>query len=347
MMSLFEIVSAETDCPYDNSDKLWLRCYQQQALLQEQPLLLLLLQYVAEKQHWSFAKRREVCQLNSTEAILHVTELATSETNLLLCRSIQQVDSSFELVHYAHSELRALYQCVSQGYFDPLDKRYLPDELSTLVNFARLLVKHPELATARFIRRHKHHYLCFDLALFKIGQIKQAAQRLAISDIHKKLLRCRHVIDLNRLQQRLDNQVSDQLLLALQTVDWIDLAAIYECAAAYLSEIELEALENHWYERYPILPWAPHEDIVQLTDYPMLFLEAHQQHHCGLTYRSDVADQDYAIFKVLYPERATLGLKWYPKKQRFVLDQLVAANNQDVSNQTRRFVKRWLKQAQP
>lgn len=334
MTTLLETLLAETDCYADNSDKLWLRCYQQQALLREQPLLLLLLQYYAEKQKWSFAKRREACQLDSAGAILQAVELPISKTIRWLCRSSTKIESSVELVHYAPSELTALYQCLHQSYLDPIDKHYLPDELSVLVNLARLLSNHPELATARFIRRSKHHNVCFDLANFKIRQIKQRAQCLEIRDIHKKLLRCRHLTDLSGLQHRLDNQLSDQLLVALQTVDWNDLAAVYECAEVYLSESELGDLECHWYERYPVLPWAAYEHIVQLTDYPMLFMEAHQQHHCALTYRHELESQHYAMFKVLHPERATLGLKWQPKKQRFVIDELVAHNNQAVSNAT-------------
>lgn len=347
-MSLLELLLAEDDCPYDNSDKQWLRCYQHRALLRDQPLLLLLLQYYAEKHHWSSAKRRSVCQLDSAEAILQAVELPISDTISWLCRSSTKIDSSVELVHYAPSELKALYQCLHHGYFDPIDQRYLPDDLMGLVNLARLLVKHPELATARFIRRSKHHTVCFDLVEFKISQIKSAAQRLciAVDDMQKKLLRCRHLTDLNRLQQRLEHQLSDQLLVALQLVDWLDLAAVYECAEAYLSEVELLDLERHWYERYPSLPWASHEHIVQLTEYPMLFMEAHSQHNCALTYRHELESQDYAIFKVLHPERATLALKWQPKKQRFVLDQLEVANNQAVSHATRRFVRRWINTAQ-
>lgn len=348
-MSLLEMVFGETESPDDNSDKLWLRCYQQQALLRKQPLLLLLLQYVAEKQKWSFAKRREVCQLDSAGAILQAVELPASETISWLCRSSTKIESSVELVHYAPSELTALYQCLYQSYFDPIDKRYLPDELSVLIDLARLLSNHPELATTRFIRRSKHHNVCFDLANFKIYRIKEAAKRLRIAanDMQKKLLRCRHLTDLSGLQHRLENQLSDQLLVALQTVDWNDLAAVYDCAEVYLSESELGDLECHWYERYPVLPWTAHKHIVQLTDYPMLFMEAHQQHHCALTYRHELESQDYAIFTVLYPERATLGLKWQPTKQRFVIDELVAQNNQAISNATRRFVKRWLKLVQP
>ncbi|MCK9608656.1 MAG: PcfJ domain-containing protein [Methylomonas sp.] len=146
---------------------------------------------------------------------------------------------------------------------------------------------------------------------------------------------------------RVDRQTGELLIEALQQVDLNDLDSVYELCQPYLNEQQLVELETHWYDRHPVLAWSNHNDIVQLTDYSMLFLEAHQQHHCVLTYRHELESQEYAIFKVLHPERATLGIERQPYKQRYQLDQLVAANNQPVRTTTRHFVLRWLRQAQP
>lgn len=346
-MTLLELIT-DQDCsgPYDDSEKLWLRCYQQNSLLRQQPLLLLLIQYYAEKQQWSPKQRLNVAMLPDVDAIFQQLALPCTDHSRWLCQYVTELSEVCEVVHYAQSELKALYVCFQQGGLEKVDANVIQSSVEWLIDLAKLLSKHPELATARFIQRSRRHQLCFDLAEFRVWLIKDAAQRLGISDIQAKLLRCRHLTDLNGLHHRLSCQLSDQLMNALSALDWNDLAAVYDVCQLYLGQSELADLEKHWYERYPILPWAHDEQIIQLVDYQQLFLEAHQQHHCALTYRHDVADQSYAMFRVLAPERATLSLKWHPKKQRFQLDQLVAKNNHDVSNKTRRFVKRWLKQSQ-
>ncbi len=346
-MTLLDLLlHADQESPYNDKEKLWLRAYRCNHLLQAQPLLLLLLQYYAEKQRWRAKQRMTIAMLPDTETLLQQLALPFSEKSSWLCRHVTALSESCEVVHYAQSELKALTICFQQGCFESVEPHAIKPQVEYVVGLAKLLSKHPELATARFINRKGCQRLCFDLAEFKVQQIKQTSKRLGNLDSQQKLLRCRHQSDLNGLANRLEHQISERIMQSLQSVDLDDFATVYEACERYLNDQQRFELEDHWYERYPLLPWASHECILQITDYQQLFLEAHQQLNCALNYRSDLANNEYALFKVLEPERATLGLKWSPKQQRFQFDQLVAKNNQAVNIETRRFVKRWLKVVQ-
>ncbi|MCK9608937.1 MAG: hypothetical protein M0R33_21065 [Methylomonas sp.] len=346
-MTLLDLLLyADQESPYNDKEKLWLRAYRRNHLLQAQPLLLLLLQYYAEKERWRAKQRMNIAMLPDAETLLQQLQLSCTERTLWLCQYVTELSETYEVVHYAQSELKALTICFQHGCFESVETHAIKPKVEFVVGLAKLLSKHPELATARFINRKGCQRLCFDLAEFKVQQIKQTAIRLGNLDSQQKLLRCRHQSDLNGLANRLEHQISEQIMQTLQSVDLDDLAAVYDACQPYLNDQQRLGIEDHWYERYPLLPWASHECILPITDYQQLFLEAHQQLNCALNYRSDLANNEYALFKVLEPERATLGLKWSPKQQRFQFDQLVAKNNQAVNIETRRYVKRWLKRAQ-
>jgi len=59
------------------------------------------------------------------------------------------------------------------------------------------------------------------------------------------------------------------------------------------------------------------------------------------SYHSAVYIGHYYVYRILYPQRATLGLRLkYGSKPQ--LDQLKAFQNQPVSEQTNQFVLNWL-----
>lgn len=336
----------DEDNRYDDSEMLWLACYGQNPLLQAQPLLLLLIQHYAAKHKWLPAQRIKVCMLSSADALLQCIDLPATEKLHGVLRHVNDIGSRFYLVHFALSELAALYRAFQNGSLDTVPECAIPKPIEPFMEMAKLLSKHPELADARFIKRSQRNSLCFDLAGFKISRIKDAAKRLNVTDIDKKLRRCRHLKDLNLLRQRLEDQSSEGMLAALKSIDIDDLDSVVEICKRYLNQHECDEIEDHWFDRYQPAPLANSNSIIQLSSFQALFLESHQQHNCADTYRCDVNTGEYALFQVLAPERATLGLKWNQKKQRFQLDQLLLQNNQPVAASTRCEVKRWLKTAQ-
>jgi hypothetical protein len=79
-------------------------------------------------------------------------------------------------------------------------------------------------------------------------------------------------------------------------------------------------------------------NLIALRTYQPLFLEAHQQHNCATSYHHEIQDNQYAIFRLLAQERATLGLGFNEKKQRYKIDQLLMQDNQPVSVTTRTLI---------
>lgn len=329
----------------DKHEQLWANCYQQNPLLQQQPVLFMLVMHYAEHDHWSDEQRLSGCMLTSAVDLLGLIELPATDRVLAALAKATEISSWFAPLSYAPSELDKLYRFFQSEVLNDVAEQAIPADVEQLMDLAKLLVAFPELATARFIRRNSHT-LCLTWAQFKIQCIKRAANSLQISDIDKKLRRCRYHKDLCLLRQRLENQVSDAIINALAAVDLDNLDDVLDAVLPWLNPFEGRQLEAHWYDRYDKVPIADSEHIIQLSDYQALFLESHRQHHCADTYHWDVQSGDYAIFQVLAPERATLGLKLNHKKQRYQFDQLVLKDNQPVSANTRRAVKRWLEQAQ-
>jgi hypothetical protein len=173
----------DNDNRYDDSERLWLACYRQNPLLQAQPLLLLLIQHYAEQHQWSPAQRIKVCQLLSPTEILVQLGLPVTDRVCWVLLHVTDIGSRYYLVHFALSELAALYYCFQNGCLDAVPERSIPKPIEPFMEMAKLLAKHPELADARFIKRNQHNSLCFDLAGFKVGRIKDAAKRLNVADI--------------------------------------------------------------------------------------------------------------------------------------------------------------------
>lgn len=64
--------------------------------------------------------------------------------------------------------------------------------------------------------------------------------------------------------------------------------------------------------------------------------------HCVGAYHWQVETSRCAVYRVLFPERATLSLRWREEEHRWIIDQLVGRNNGPVSAETHRAVKHWL-----
>ena len=148
------------------------------------------------------------------------------------------------------------------------------------------------------------------------------------------------------LLRKLQLRASDRIVNNLALVDLDNLDAVIDCIGGWLGEFDRQQLERHWFDDYGPSPLPGNANLIALRTYQALFLEAHQQHNCATSYHYEIQDNQYAIFRLLAPERATLGLGFNEKKQRYKIDQLVLQDNQPVSVTTRQWVKRWLRQAQ-
>jgi hypothetical protein len=95
---------------------------------------------------------------------------------------------------------------------------------------------------------------------------------------------------------------------------------------------------------YPEPPIKGTETIVPVRNYQDLIDESEQQHHCVATYRGSIVNGRYFVYKILEPERATLGitiLNMNNGKVSLRIDQLRGFKNHKVNEETEKFVLSW------
>jgi hypothetical protein len=211
---------------------------------------------------------------------------------------------------------------------------------------AEVLTHFPELVTARFIKPRRGKEVSLYNGLNRLRSIYRLAQRLEVPHIARRIRRCRDAKDLRLLLRKLQLRASDRIVNDLAQIDRNDFAVVSDCIGGWLGEFDRQQLEWHWFDDYGPSPLPGNANLIALRSYQALFLEAHQQHNCATSYHYEIQDNQYAIFRLLAPERATLGLRFNEKKQRYKIDQLVLQDNQPVSANIRQWVKRWLRHAQ-
>ena len=88
-------------------------------------------------------------------------------------------------------------------------------------------------------------------------------------------------------------------------------------------------------------PFLGTEHIIPITNSKELIIEGKEQKHCITSYHPSIFNKQYYVYRVTYPERATLGLTL---KNGFKpeFDQLKLKRNFSVSNETKLYVLSWL-----
>ena len=100
---------------------------------------------------------------------------------------------------------------------------------------------------------------------------------------------------------------------------------------------------------YPPPPLSGTEAIIPLSSYDALTNEGRIMSHCVASYEDDIVLRQVSyVFKVLYPERATLEIRrdsveswdWY-------INSIKAVKNGAVSKKTVTFVEKWFEERKP
>jgi len=239
-----------------------------------------------------------------------------------------------------------LYEFFNTNTACQLPRNSIPKNTSRLIALAEVLTHFPELVTARFIKPRRGKEVSLYNGLNRLRSIHRLAQRLLVTDIARRIRRCRDSKDLLLLLRKLQFRSSDRIVNNLALVDLDNLDAVIDCVGGWLGEFDRQQLQRHWFDGYGPSSLPGNANLIALRTYQALFLEAHQQHNCATSYHYEIQDNQYAIFRLMAPERATLGLEFNEKKQRYKIDQLLMQDNQPVSATTRQWVKRWLRQVQ-
>lgn len=103
-------------------------------------------------------------------------------------------------------------------------------------------------------------------------------------------------------------------------------------------KIRFLAKKNIAYAKYPL---AGNQFIMPIKNSSMLVNESLDQINCSWSYHEQLLESEYFIYKVTFPERATLGLV-IDEEGCLKVDQLFLKRNEEVSEQTKAFINDWL-----
>lgn len=158
-------------------------------------------------------------------------------------------------------------------------------------------------------------------------QLYHCANESAVQKLHDKLLE----------QMYQESTAEDEQSRAQERLQQLALWGV-------VNEESYETVEPY----FPEPPLSGNQDIIPITSYQQLQKEGLQLRHCVAAYHQEVSQGSYAIYQMLSPERATLGIKIKPTREgqlKFEIDQIKGVENQDVARKTRKAAASWLQQA--
>lgn len=156
-------------------------------------------------------------------------------------------------------------------------------------------------------------------------------QKLCDADIHAVRTTFRDTVtmgaELN--QQRMEHQLQN-----CQTLD--QLYALHDGLIEQFNRHQIDTQKN---TLYPICTLEESDTIIQIKTAYELMQEGKEMAHCVASYHKRVLNGEYFVFKVLAPERATLGLHFIRGELR--IDQLYLKRNATPEKQTQESVYWW------
>ena len=169
----------------------------------------------------------------------------------------------------------------------------------------------PQHANARFLFGY-HPQWNWSSVKHIMSDSESMARRLAIIDSTDQINRCKNLNELNRLHDRL------------------------------IEKINQRTIENIPLITFPDPPIEGTYTIVPIRNNKELMIEGKKQRHCVATYETRVMDGQYYVYRILEPERATLGVNVRSDGSVFV-SQIKLVCNGEPSNETKQVIADWIK----
>jgi len=158
--------------------------------------------------------------------------------------------------------------------------------------------------------------------------------RYAHPDIRVKILACRTFTELNALHDNLvETYLNREPELPLRQYSWMNI--LPAPCRTLIERVRMNFIH------YPQPPYPGNAYIQPITNQKQLFDEGKSQHNCVITYHQKVMEGTYYVYKILAPERATVGVRLSAGKI-VGIDQLRLAKNARPSDQTKAWVLTWL-----
>lgn len=144
-----------------------------------------------------------------------------------------------------------------------------------------------------------------------INDTVRIAGILGIEDIIRRIGNCRNFIEVHKLHDRLTDRLN-----VLEVNNMPDIA-------------------------YPDPPIRGTRIVIPIKCIKELALEGRSQKHCVLSYHDRIMEGEYYVYKVLYPERATIGIR-NQSKNSWGIDQIKLKCNKRPSFKTIETMNNWL-----
>lgn len=143
-----------------------------------------------------------------------------------------------------------------------------------------------------------------------------------------------YLTDTLRMGQQLDVQQLEQRIK--QCNSFGALALLHDRFVATMNERNIKKYEGLV---FPVAPLEGSDNIKQIMDYASLVMEGKSMHHCIASYAKNILAQQYYVFQIFEPERATIGIHY--RNGKLKIDQIKLACNQMPSDATKEEVFYW------
>ena len=280
---------------------------------------------------WCISRSKPARELFETDPLLVWLVLKTAKTkcwdigylmNLFTCKrtrilfscelgeskSILKIIRKLKLLFFCHRD----FELIRASNWSNVSKNlsHLPFIDRRLL---QLLEHYPNLETSKLIQKFGSGWCWKDFNI-KFKDTLNMAADLGHRDIMARINSCKGIPQLTNIHDKLAAEINDKT--------WEDLPLVEYCKP----------------------PINGTSFIVPITNNHDLHWEGREQSHCVASYHSQIFQEEYYVYKILQPERATLGLK-ATRDGRYLIDQINLKCNAKVNAATLELVMVWFNSA--
>ncbi|MEQ1557854.1 MAG: PcfJ domain-containing protein [Methyloglobulus sp.] len=273
-------------------------------LFEDHPALFWFAYTYAKDNHWQEQKFVACCKSKRSE-ILKVCGLPNTPSAVKL---LQKIEANY-FNRYTYDQIREL--------FGVEDYAVLNHRGSVPIRWVAVLKRFPALLYSPFVHNWQGDWTSEEYEL-----LRDIARMVATHDDEDYLRWLNGCRDLETLKVQHDNLVNRMVEQNRKHSGY-------------------EILGN---KTYPTPPLSGIEQIEPILNSHGLRDESEQQRHCVAAYHSEIVQGRYYVYRILEPERATLGVSVFKKKNgenSLRIDQLRGYKNQKVNEDTEKFVFGW------
>ncbi|WP_232504085.1 PcfJ domain-containing protein, partial [Thiomicrospira microaerophila] len=197
-----------------------------------------------------------------------------------------------------------------------------------------------QLYTRSFYNDKKHgHIPYFDP--MRIRLIMQDATILQFKLLqqtgpHITRTQLKHTLDAFYMAQQLNYPQYGQILKTSTHIAQIN--TIHDQLAEIINQQQANIQRERIYPA-PLIP--PTDDIEYIQSHYELVIEGKQMHHCIASYDQRIVEGRYLVYRLLQPERATIGIE-ITHDNRLELDQVRLVCNKQAAPETEHYVRSWI-----